>query len=92
MLTYEQFQNIVLEFIPHANEEGYFLNHDGLEGDRVYYTWQHQHFGCVSYDTNDSPPWVCINKAGASAYGASLREAAAAAKLAYSQFLRDLVI
>lgn len=90
-MTFEQFQVYVNNFWPNADKSGYFQTYDGLETGRIYYTWQHQHFGAVAYDTNDIPtPWYVDNGRGSGAYGETLEAADKAERAIYDQFISSL--
>ena len=90
-MTFEQFQTIVRDFWPNADKSGYFQTYDGLETGRIYYTWQHQHFGAIAYDSNDTPKcWYVDNGRGSGAYGNTLEEADKAERAHYEHFINTL--
>ena len=80
-MTFEEFQLAVSSEWPNADEVGLWRNYTAegkIDPGRIYYTWQHQHFGAISFDTQDNAtPWGYDAGRGVCGWGASLGEAKA---------------
>lgn len=79
-LSFEEFVSQVTLWWPGASEVGSFRNctaEGRIEEGRILYEWQVDQggFGCCSYDSRDSPPWMADNGRGMSGRGDTLEEA-----------------